>query len=92
MDPFHINLMLSLHAAADSKAFHLTEDYKIEARNIILSLYIFFLHLNTSVLMNICINHMSMEATIFYNFKMVIVNSFNIFTTKCPEIVAFVVY
>jgi hypothetical protein len=65
MDPFHTNLMLSLHAAAESTAFHLNEDYEIEACDIILSLRIFFLHLNTSVLMNICINNLSLKAIIF---------------------------
>lgn len=93
INPFRTKFMLSLHAAADARGFHFTEVYKIGACTINLSSRTkFFLRLNTSVFMNMCAHDLSLEATISISLKLIFVKSFNIFTKKFPEIVAFVVY
>ena len=90
MNSFHTKFMLSLYAAADARGFHLTEDYKIGTYTIILSSRsVFILHLNTSVLMNICINNLSLQSS--FLLKITLVNGFDIFIIHFPEIVAFCV-
>ena len=80
INPFRTKFMLSLHAAADARGFHFTEVYKTGACTINLSpRTMFFLHLNTSVWMNMCVHNLSFEATVSVSLKLIVVKSFNIF-------------
>jgi hypothetical protein len=95
MNPCHTKFMLSLHAAADARRFHLTEVYKTGGCTINLSSRsMFILHLNTPVLMNICENNFSWVAAISLQLKPTVVNSFNIhvFMKHFPETVAFMLH